>query len=123
MQAVICYEFLYHVRETRRDVRMTMAVEVDLVLTECGKMLGMELSALDTVTLSMVEELSQQLAGRLDVFLMPEEHENIPLRKGFISSDQFEGQLKHKIPEYSILFATQNGKVALCIDRSPAEKA
>ena len=118
MREEICYEMIYQVQETSRKVTVGMAVETELVLKECGKLLGQTIHALDAMTLSMVEELSQQLVGRLDHLLMPEEHKSILVKKGFLSSDQFNKQLEHKMPEYSILFAAGDGRVALCIDSS-----
>lgn len=89
MREEICYEMIYQVQETGRKVTVGMAVETELVLKECGKLLGQTIHALDAMTLSMVEELSQQLVGRLDHLLMPEEHKSILIKKGFLSSDQF----------------------------------
>ena len=115
----IYYERSYRSPQTSQKIQFITVISNEMSAYLCGMLLGDPSLATQNMAASLIEEFSFMLIQHLDSILIKEEHQCDYADGNFFDRQTFEQKMHAKMPEFSILFETNAGKFAVCLDRMP----
>ena len=116
---VICYTRSYKSVETHQKIRFVSVISKEMSAYLSSMLLDQTALELSSLAASLMEEFSFMLMQHLDAILIPTAHTCKYADGVFFDREQFAQNMQAKMPEFSILFETNAGKFAICLDRTP----
>ena len=115
----VYYERSYESPETRQKVRFIAVLGDDLRSFIGQLIMNRKITEMDDMAKSLVEEFAFMLMQYLDPILIAENHQYKYGSGMFYDRATFAQRFEQKLPEFSILFESNAGKFAICLDRLP----